>query len=158
RQMGGANDDVSARATDRSTEDQVAPEPTDVSSYDIPLPGPLRESIAQDWDPAPLMPHPARPDGAPYAAHRRARVCAQFPGVLIVVPAGTPRVRANDTDYSFRAASAFSWLTGETVEGEVLVLTPTTSGGGHEATLYLREYAAAGEVGYFASRSHGALW
>jgi Xaa-Pro aminopeptidase len=129
----------------------------DATSYDIPLPGPLREAIARDWDPAPLMPHPARPDAAPYAAHRRAQVSAKFPGELIVVAAGQLTPRANDTDFAFRANSSFTWLTGETVEGAVLVLAPT-SANSHEATLYIREYAAAGELGYFASRTHGSLW
>ncbi len=135
---------------------QSSTEPTDSTSYDIPLPGPLREAIGRDWDPAPLMPHPARPDGAPYAAHRRAQVSARFPGELIVVPAGQQVPRANDTDYAFRAHSSFTWLTGETVEGAVLVMTPND--GGHDAMLYIREYAAAGDLGYFASRTHGALW
>jgi Xaa-Pro aminopeptidase len=128
----------------------------DATSYDIPLPGPLRDAIGRDWDPSPPMPHPARPDGAPYAAHRRAQVSAKFPGELIVVPAGPLRPRANDTDYAFRADSSFTWLTGETIEGAVLVLTP--NGASHDATLYIREYAGAGDLGYFASRSHGALW
>jgi Xaa-Pro aminopeptidase len=102
------------------------------------------------------MPHPARPDAAGYAARRRAALSARFPGKLLVIPAGTLRVRANDTDYPFRAASAFTWLTGETAEGAVLVLSPT--GSAHESTLYVREYAGPGEVGYFASRTHGAVW
>jgi Xaa-Pro aminopeptidase len=65
-------------------------------------------------------------------------------------------VRANDTDYPFRAASSFAWLTGETVADAVLVMAP--AGGGHDSTLYVREYAQAGEAGYFTSRTHGALW
>ncbi len=149
--MANANDDVSAGVGTESVLD-------DATSYDIPLPGPLREAIAHGWEPAPLMPHPARPDGAPYAAHRRAQLSAALPGELIVVAAGQLRPRSNDTDYAFRASSAFTWLTGETVEGAVLTLAPTGPGGGHEATLYLREYAAAGDLGYFASRTHGALW
>ena len=42
----------------------------------------------------------------------------------------------------------------------MLVMTPSDHGGqgGHDAMLYIREYAGAGEVGYFASRTHGALW
>ncbi len=139
-----------------SADSGVTSVPEDATSYDIPLPGPLRAAIADGWDPAPMMPHPARPDGAPYAAHRRGHVSAMFPGELIAVPAGQLQPRANDTDYSFRASSSFTWLTGETIEGAVLVLAPTESG--HEATLYIREYAAAGELGYFASRTQGALW
>jgi Xaa-Pro aminopeptidase len=65
-------------------------------------------------------------------------------------------VRANDTDYAFRADSSFTWLTGETVADAVLVLAP--AGTGHEATLYIGEYAQPGEVGYFTSRTHGAVW
>src|ERR1700712_3676974 len=95
----------------------------DATSYDIPLPTPLREAIAHGWEPAPPMPHPARPDLAPYSARRRGGLSARFPGELLVIPAGTLRVRANDTDYSFRASGAFTWLTGETIEGAVLVMT-----------------------------------
>jgi Xaa-Pro aminopeptidase len=129
---------------------------TETTTHDIPLPQHLREAIAQDWDPAPSMPHPARPDITPYAARRRAALSAQFPGRVIVVPAGAHKVRANDTDYPFRAASSFTWLTGETVADSVLVMTPKETG--HASTLYVREYAQPGEVAYFTGRAHGALW
>jgi Xaa-Pro aminopeptidase len=133
-----------------------ATEAGDTTSHDIPLAAHLREAFAKDWDPAPRMPHPARADIAPYAARRRAAVSARFPGRMIVVPAGSAKVRANDTDYPFRAASVFTWLTGETAADAVLVMTPAA--GGHESTLYVREFAQAGEVEYFTGRSHGALW
>ncbi|HET8583162.1 MAG TPA: Xaa-Pro aminopeptidase [Jatrophihabitans sp.] len=136
---------------------QPTSEPQDeTTSHDIPLAEHLRAAFAQDWDPAPPMPHPARPAVAPHAAKRRADLSAQFPGSAIVVPAGAPKVRANDTDYPFRAASSFTWLTGETVADAVLVMSPRE--GGHDSTLYLREYAQPGEVEYFTGRSHGALW
>jgi Xaa-Pro aminopeptidase len=137
-------------------DDGVTTEAQDTSSHDIPLPEHLREAIALDWDPAPAMPHPATTGVAPHAARRRAALSAKFPGRLIVVRAGEPKVRANDTDYEFRAASSFTWLTGETVADAVLVMTP--AGSGHDSTLYVREYAQAGEAGYFTSRTHGALW
>ena len=128
----------------------------DSTSYDIPLPEHLKAAFKADWNPAPPMPHPASPDVAVHAARRRSALSAQFPGKLIVVPAGNPKVRANDTDYVFRADSAFTWLTGETACDAVLVMTP--DGSGHSCTLYLGEFAQAGEPGYFASRMHGALW
>jgi Xaa-Pro aminopeptidase len=139
--------------------DAVAPENgelPDTESHDIPMPQHLREAIAADWDPAPPMPHPARPDGASYTPKRRASLSSKFPGQLIVVPAGTHRVRANDTDFPFRASSSFTWLTGETVADAVLALEPV--GNGHEATLFIREYAQPGTVEYFTSRTHGAVW
>jgi Xaa-Pro aminopeptidase len=126
------------------------------ASHDTPMSDELRAAIARDWDAAPVMPHPARPDGAAYAARRRAALSAAFPGQLVVVPAGPLRARANDTDYAFRAGSSFTWLTGETVESAVLVMTPNA--GGHDSTLYIVEYAAPGQLEYFTDRVHGALW
>jgi Xaa-Pro aminopeptidase len=128
----------------------------DVTTHDIPLPEHLRAAIAQDWDAAPPMPHPASPEVAPRAAGRRGALGEQFPGRLIVVPAGTAKVRANDTDYPFRAASAFTWLTGETAADAVLVMAP--DGARHTSTLYVREYAQPGAAEYFTSRVHGAVW
>jgi Xaa-Pro aminopeptidase len=134
----------------------VEPEADEASSHDIPLPEHLRAAISRNWDPAPPMPHPATTDVAPHAARRRAALSDLFPGKLIVVPAGGTKVRANDTDYPFRAASSFTWLTGETAAEAVLVMTPTERG--HDSALYIREYAQAGEPAYFTGRIHGALW
>src|SRR5690349_4958513 len=125
-------------------------------SHDIPMAEHLRSAVAADWEPAPPMPHPSRPDVAPHAARRRAAISRRFPGRAIVVPAGSLKVRANDTDYSFRAASSFTWLTGETVADAVLVMTP--NGAQHDAVLYIGVYAQPGEEKYFTSRTHGAVW
>ncbi|WP_375490568.1 aminopeptidase P family protein [uncultured Jatrophihabitans sp.] len=137
-------------------EDPVTDAADDTESHDIKLPDHLLEAIAREWEPAPPMPHPATPDIAPHTARRRAAVSAHLRGTPIVVPAGAMKVRANDTDYPFRAASAFTWLTGETAADAVLVMTPTPDG--HDSTLYIREYAQAGDPGYFTSRTHGAVW
>src|SRR5690625_6334652 len=72
---------------------------------------------------------PEESPAAPYAAARRARVGAQFPGERLVVPAGTLVTRSNDTDYRFRPHSAFAHLTGLGTDQEpdaVLVLHPGT--------------------------------
>src|SRR3954451_23376387 len=111
----------------------IAPEGEPTStSYDIPMAEHLKKAISQDWDPAPPMPHSAQPDVAPYAARRRAALSAIYPGRAIVVPAGSLKVRSNDTDYAFRADSSFTWLTGETEADAVLVLAPRDDG--HDAT------------------------
>jgi Xaa-Pro aminopeptidase len=132
------------------------------TSYDIPLPAGLAEAIARDWAPAPAMPHPAGRTGEPSAggatfAKSRAALSERFTSTTLVIPAGVLKTRANDTDFSFRASSPFTWLTGETVEGAVLVMVPTGTGS-HRSTLFVREYAKPGEVGYFTNRNHGALW
>lgn len=135
---------------------EVAAEAQATAAHDTPMAEHLQAAISADWEPAPRVPHPARPDGVPFTRRRRAALSARYPGRLIVVPAGNLIARANDTDYSFRAASAFTWLTGETVQDAVLVLTPTPAG--HEAALYVREYAQPGHVEYFTNRVHGAVW
>lgn len=136
--------------------DEHEPAGGETVSHDIPMAVHLREAIAADWAPAPPMPHPARPDVAPHAAKRRSDLSSRFRGRLIVIPAGSLKVRANDTDYPFRAASSFTWLTGETAADAVLVMAP--KGDSHEATLYIGVYSQPGEVGYFTSRTHGAVW
>jgi len=131
------------------------------TSHDIPLPAGLAKAISENWAPAPAMPHPAGRHGGEsggitsFGRHRE-DLSRAFPGTQLVIPAGRLTPRANDTDYAFRAWSAFTWLTGETVEGAVLVLAPERDS--HTATLYIREYAGPGEPGYFTDRVHGALW
>ena len=68
---------------------------------------------------------------APFAAARRAAVSAAFPGKRLVVPAGALKQRSNDTDYPFRAHSAFAHLTGWASDAEpdsVLVFDPHRTG------------------------------
>jgi len=164
--MNAENSPSPAPHTDAAAE-ATAPvaEAAGTTSHDIPLPAGLATAMAENWEPAPAMPHPASRSGEPAAgaatfARNRAALSAAFGGQLVVVPAGVLKVRSNDTDYGFRAWSAFSWLTGESVEGAVLVLAPegTGPGSGHTAALYLREYEGAGQPGYFTNRLCGALW
>ncbi|PBC78792.1 Xaa-Pro aminopeptidase [Streptomyces sp. TLI_235] len=93
---------------------------------------------------------------APYAAERRARLSAAFPGERLVVPAGRLRVRANDTDYPFRAASEYVHLTGDQTEDAVLVAEPT-GGSGHDFRLYLLPRSDR-ENGEFWLDGQGELW
>ncbi|MBV2153155.1 aminopeptidase P family protein [Kitasatospora sp. SUK 42] len=93
---------------------------------------------------------------AAYTGPRRATLSAAFPGELLVVPSGTPKVRANDTDYPFRASSDYAYLTGDQSQDAVLVLEPTGESG-HRAVLYLRGRSDV-ENGEFWLDTHGELW
>ncbi|MET0736007.1 MAG: aminopeptidase P family protein [Microbacterium sp.] len=107
-----------------------------------------------------------RPDSAPsereqasFAAARRASVSAAFPGKRLVVPAGGLKQRSNDTDYAFRAHSAFSHLTGWASDSEpdsVLVFEPTADG--HDVTLYFRERADRTTPEFYSDASIGEFW
>ncbi|MFE9567027.1 aminopeptidase P family protein [Streptomyces sp. NPDC006692] len=88
-------------------------------------------------------------------ADRRAALSRRFPGERLVIPAGNLKTRSNDTEYSFRAATEYAYLTGDQTEDGVLVLEP--KGDGHEATLYLLPRSNR-ENGEFWLSGQGELW
>lgn len=104
-------------------------------------------------------PKPKSRDQAPYAAARRDRISALHPGERLFVPAGAAKVRSNDTDYPYRAHSAFSHLTGwgnDAVPGAILVMEPTASG--HTSTLYLLPTADRDSEEFYANAAIGEFW
>jgi len=118
----------------------------------------FRERISRGWaerDEA----LPALRESAGPAARRRAQISERWPGARVVVPAGSLKQRSNDTDYAFRAHSAFSHLTGwgaDAEPGAVLVLEPTPEG--HEAVLYFRERAGRDSDEFYANPEIGEFW
>ena len=86
------------------------------------------------------------------AALRRARLAEQFPDERLVIPAGGYKVRANDTDYRFRADTAHVHLSGNQTSDAVLVLE------GGEATLYARPRSSRETDEFFRDRQYGELW
>ncbi|WP_060916035.1 aminopeptidase P family protein [Microbacterium oleivorans] len=123
-----------------------------------PFPAGFLESISTGWAERPESLPPQRAE-APYAAARRATVSAAFPGARLVIPAGSFKQRSNDTDYPFRAHSAFSHLTGwgaDAVPDSVLVFEPTDRG--HEITLHLRERADRTTTEFYADATIGEFW
>ncbi|MBC7291252.1 MAG: aminopeptidase P family protein [Actinotalea sp.] len=119
----------------------------------------FRRFIAERWADRPAG-TPAPLPAAPYAAARRARISALFPGERLVLPAGPLKTRSNDTDYRFRPHSAFAHLTGLGTDQEpdaVLVLHPTDDGG-HEAVLYFRPLAGRDTEEFFADARYGEFW
>ena len=126
--------------------------------------------IPQDWAPYPQE-LPARLPASEHTRSRRDAVSAAFPGERIVVPAGTLRVRSNDTDHPFRPHSAFAHLTGLGADREpdaVLVLEPVFAEGGddpdgvesagHTATLYFKPRAPRTDPEFYADARYGEMW
>jgi len=115
----------------------------------------LAESMKSGWADTEL--HDLSPiEQAPDTARRRAALSARFPGERLVVPAGSLRTRSNDTEYGFRAATEYAYLTGDQTENGVLVLEPD-AGGGHQATVYLLPRSDR-ENGEFWLDGQGELW
>lgn len=123
-----------------------------------PFPQGFLDTISTGWAERPeTLPGPRAQ--ASFAATRRAAVSAAFPGKRLVIPAGSLKQRSNDTDYVFRAHSAFAHLTGWAADAEpdsVLVLEPTDSG--HDATLYFRERADRTTTEFYADATVGEFW
>ena len=116
------------------------------------------DTISTGWADRPeTLPSPRAQ--ASYAAVRRAAVSAAFPGKRLVIPAGSLKQRSNDTDYVFRAHSAFAHLTGWASDAEpdsVLVFAPTDAG--HDVTLFFRERADRTTTEFYADATVGEFW
>ncbi|PPF88252.1 Xaa-Pro aminopeptidase [Subtercola sp. Z020] len=119
----------------------------------------FKQYISSQWAERTDVLPPAR-DEAAYAASRRERLSAKYPGKRLVIPAGRLKQRSNDTDYPFRASTAFTYLTGwgsDSEPGSVLVLEPSASGG-HDAALYFRERAGRDSDEFYANPEIGEFW
>ena len=94
---------------------------------------------------------------AEYAEARRAKLAGAFPGERLVLPSGTYKVRANDTDYRFRSDTAHTYFTGNQTSDAVLVIESGSDGVG-EAILYARPRATRDTDEFFRDRQYGELW
>jgi len=145
--------------------DDTAGEAEVVEHRQRPTSEAFKRFIASGWAPRPTG-LPSRAPSAPYAAARRAQISSAFPGQRLVIPAGEPRVRSNDTDYRFRPHSAFAHLTGLGTDREphaVLVLEPRPAGpggapDGHDAVLYFHPRAGRDTEEFYADSRYGELW
>ena len=131
------------------TEPGTRPEPK-TESHDPAVPEAYAAFMRTGWGERELdLPtHPV----AEYAEARRARLAEAFPGERLVLPAGTYKVRANDTDYRFRPDTAHTYFTGNQTSDAVLVIDDG------EAVLYARPRATRDTDEFFRDRQYGELW
>ena len=115
----------------------------------------FREFMASHWDSG-SRPKTTRHPMADSAKLRREKLVGQFPGDTLVIPAGSPKQRSNDTDYPYRPHTAFSYLTGwgsETVPGSVLILGPDS-----DPALYVVGPAGRDSDEFYANATIGEFW
>jgi Xaa-Pro aminopeptidase len=125
---------------------------------EIPKTEAFQRYIASGWADRPEHLPPVTPLAAAAAA-RRARLSERYTGTRLVIEAGEPKVRSNDTDYPYRAHSAFAWLTGwgdEAVAGSVLVFEPTADG--HDVALFFQPAAGRDTDEFYANAAVGEFW
>ena len=119
----------------------------------------FRAFMGANWGPR-CADLPERSPVADYLPARAARAGDPFAGERLVVPAGTYKVRSNDTDYRFRAHSAFAHLSGLGAEREpdaVLVLEPREDAS-HEAVLYFKPRSSRSSREFYADARYGEFW
>jgi Xaa-Pro aminopeptidase len=124
-----------------------------------PFPRGFLETISTGWAERPES-LPPRREAAAWTAARRDAVSRAFSGRRLVIPSGTLRQRSNDTDYPFRAHSAFAHLTGWGADAEpdsMLVFEPTGRTG-HDVTLYFRERADRSTPEFYGNAAIGEFW
>jgi Xaa-Pro aminopeptidase len=128
-------------------------EPLNIGSHDLPVTAELTAFMRTGWADTRRTDVAAAPV-APWAAKRRAALASRFPGERLVVPSGTLKVRSNDSDHRFRPHSAYSYLTGASEPGDVLVIEPSG-----EARLYLRPRSPREEgEEFYRDRRYGEFW
>jgi Xaa-Pro aminopeptidase len=95
---------------------------------------------------------------APFAKQRRLAVAKEFSGKVLLIEAGAPKTRSNDTEYRYRPHAAFSHLTGwgsRTVPDSVLVIDARTE---PKEVLFLRPTAGKDSDEFFANSAIGEFW
>jgi Xaa-Pro aminopeptidase len=132
------------------------PPVTGTQPHDADVPPALLTYMGEGWLPSPDASAIPVERVAPYAAKRRALLSARFPGDTLVIPTGGLVVRANDTDYPFRAGSDYFWLVGDLEPDGVLVLAP--EGDGHTATVFVPARSDRASGRFFTDRRYGELW
>lgn len=96
---------------------------------------------------------------AKHAAKRRDAVAKAFKGKVLVFEAGAAKTRSNDTEYIYRAHSAFAHLTGwgsATVPDSVLVID--ARGKTAKSVIFFRETAGHDSDEFFANSAIGEFW
>ena len=129
--------------------DQTGQQPN-TESHDPKVPEAWQNFMRQGWGDRELdLPrHPI----AEWAAVRRTALAETFPGERLVIPAGTYKVRSNDTDYRFRPDTAHTYYSGNQTSDAVLVIED----GDH--VLYARPRSARDTDEFFRDRQYGELW
>lgn len=119
-------------------------------SHDPAVPEAYSAFMRQGWGDRELdLPrHPV----ADWAAKRRAKLTEAFPGETLSIPAGTYKVRANDTDYRFRPDTSHTYFSGNQTSDAVLLIDDG------EAVLYARPRSDRDTDEFFRDRQYGELW
>jgi Xaa-Pro aminopeptidase len=118
------------------------------------IPRVLVDHMTANWAPVDIS-SDVHPAAANFAARREA-VARHFGDATLVVSTGNPKVRANDTDFRFRAGTDFFYLTGCQEPDAVLVISPSAAG--PRSTLYVAPRRDFQSHDFYTDARYGELW
>mgnify|MGYP006270066521 CR=1 FL=1 len=139
---------------DVSAENPISDHWVWVGAHRPAIPRRFFDHMTKEWAPSGLGDdvNPA----APFTAKRRDTLAGHFPDTTLIIPTGNYKVRANDTNYRFRAGTDFFYLTACHDPDVVLVITnqnDTVS-----SVLYVAERRDHTTHEYFTDAHYGELW
>jgi Xaa-Pro aminopeptidase len=137
-------------ADETATPSDASGQEPGTETHDQPVPEAYATFMRKGWGDRDLD-LPSHPIST-WAAARRTLLAEAFPGERLVIPAGTFKVRSNDTDYRFRPDSAHAYFSGNQTTDGVLVVEDG------EATLYARPRSSRETDEFFRDRRYGELW
>jgi len=128
-------------------------------THDLPVANSLSEFMKTGWE-ATTASNLTKHSSIQYTKERREKISKKYVGVRLIFPAGTLKVRSNDTDYAFRPHSDFAWLTGITatdcVPDSVFVMEPNLSG--HEDILFTHLGFNRDNDEFYTDTKRGDFW
>jgi Xaa-Pro aminopeptidase len=128
-------------------------------THDLPTQDVMSEFMKTGWAVSEEEIISAHPVTA-FTKLRREKLSNKYLGKRLIFPAGRLKVRSNDTDYPFRAHSAFAWITGiiatDTVPDSVFILEPT--GDGHEPYLFVHPRSSRDSEQFYKNTRYGEFW
>ena len=128
-------------------------------SYDAPNANALAEFMKGGWAPSPL--EGVKPmDYLHFIEKRRKFLSAKYPNKRIIFPAGSQKVRSNDTYFVFRAHTEFTYYTGilanDVNPDSVLILEP--NGDSHDALLFVHPRSPRDTEEFYRNSQYGEFW
>jgi len=128
-------------------------------THDLPTQDAMSEFMKTGWatdEEEIISAHPV----TAYTKLRRDKLSKKYLGKRLIFPAGCLKVRSNDTDYPFRAHSAFAWITGivatDSVPDSIFIMEP--AGDGHEPYLFVHPRSSRDSDQFYKNTRYGEFW
>ena len=127
--------------------------------YDAPNATALADFMKEGWAPSPL--EGVKPmEYLHFIEKRRKLISAKYPNKRLIFPAGSQKVRSNDTYFIFRAHTEFTYYSGilakDVNPDSVLILEP--NGSSHDALLFVHPRSPRDSEEFYRNAKYGEFW